>query len=156
MREAVVLIGHGGAQRRPRELLMELRRPRGALRTPLGAHEREPTIRCATAAPPRDRSLPPRPRRAGAAPPRAWRCARQVVHNEFCAPSVANAVDDLVGRGWTRIVLLTTMVTPGGSHAERDIPQHVDAARRHPGIDYLWPLDLERVAELIAAHVERP
>jgi sirohydrochlorin cobaltochelatase len=81
-----------------------------------------------------------------------------LAYNEFCAPSVEDAIADLVAQGATRITLLTTMFTRGGSHAESEIPELVHLARaRHPGveIEYAWPFDLARVADFLAAQLAR-
>ena len=78
-------------------------------------------------------------------------------YNEFCRPTIAEAIDDVIRRGATRVVVLPTMMTPGGIHSEHDIPAALEAVRRvHPGmtIDYLWPFNLEAVATLLAAHVK--
>ena len=78
-------------------------------------------------------------------------------YNEFCRPTIAEAIAGVIGQGATRVVVLPTMMTPGGVHSERDIPNTLEAVRRmHPGvtIDYLWPFDLKAVAALLAAHVK--
>jgi sirohydrochlorin cobaltochelatase len=75
---------------------------------------------------------------------------------ELASPSVEEAIDALVASGVTRIRAFTTMITRGGSHAEHDIPALLERARaKHPAvaIDYVWPLDLDRVAELFIAHI---
>ena len=79
-----------------------------------------------------------------------------VGYNEFCRPSVAEAVDEVVQRGATRVLVIPSMLTPGGLHAEHDIPRALEAVRRaHPRvtIEYLWPFDLHQVAALLASHV---
>ncbi|MDP3704035.1 MAG: CbiX/SirB N-terminal domain-containing protein, partial [Candidatus Omnitrophota bacterium] len=79
-------------------------------------------------------------------------------YNEFCQPSIAEAIAGVIRQGATRVVVLPTMMTPGGVHSERDIPRALDEVRRaHPGvtIDYLWPFDLASVAQLLAEHVRR-
>jgi sirohydrochlorin cobaltochelatase len=76
-----------------------------------------------------------------------------VAYNEFCAPSIDEAIDALVAEGARHIKLVTTMVTPGGSHAAEEIPAILEAARaRHPAVSlhYAWPFDLDRVADLLA------
>ena len=83
---------------------------------------------------------------------------RRVVeaYNEFCAPSVEDAIATLVEEGADHITLLTTMFTRGGSHAEFEIPEIVEFSRKkYPGIQfhYVWPFDLDRVAEFLASHV---
>jgi sirohydrochlorin cobaltochelatase len=77
-------------------------------------------------------------------------------YNEFCRPTIAEAIETVIRQGATRVVVLPTMLTPGGVHSERDIPRALDDVRRtHPGvpIDYLWPFDLASVAQLLASHV---
>jgi len=77
----------------------------------------------------------------------------EVGYNEFCAPSVSEAIDRAVERGARKIVVLTTMLTPGGQHSEADFRQIVaEAQTRHPGVAivYAWPFDLDRVAALFA------
>jgi sirohydrochlorin cobaltochelatase len=80
-----------------------------------------------------------------------------VAFNEFCAPSVGEAIDTAVRDGALRVDVVTTMFTPGGSHSEREIPELIAAARRsNPGVDirYAWPFDLDRVADFLARHVD--
>lgn len=77
-------------------------------------------------------------------------------YNEFCRPTIAEAVAQVIQRGATRILVIPSMLTPGGVHAERDIPLALQAARHaHPGvtIDYGWPFDLPQVAALFAGHI---
>ena len=79
-------------------------------------------------------------------------------YNEFCRPTIAEAIDEVICQGAARVVVLPTMLTPGGVHSERDIPRALDDVRRaHPdvAIEYLWPFDLASVAELLASHVQR-
>ena len=79
-----------------------------------------------------------------------------VCYNEFCRPSIPEAIDQVIRQGATRVVVIPSMLTPGGVHAERDIPQALAAVRRaHPtiAIQYVWPFDVRQVAELLAQHV---
>ena len=79
-----------------------------------------------------------------------------VGYNEFCRPSIPEAIDHVIRQGATRVVVLSSMLTPGGVHAEQDIPQALAAIRRaHPtvSIQYVWPFDVRHVAALLAQHV---
>ena len=79
-------------------------------------------------------------------------------YNEFCRPTIAEAVGSVLARGATRILVLPSMLTPGGVHSEQDIPRALAALRQaHPtvAIEYVWPFALEEVAALLAAHVAR-
>jgi len=161
--EAVILVGHGGIPTDvPADLVSELkgleaaRRARGG--EPPGAREIE-----------LDRTLRewPRSRRTDpyksgleevleALRPRLGGRRLVQAYNEFYAPSVEEALAALVAEGATRIVLLTTMFTRGGAHAEFEIPRIVAEARKqYPDltIEYVWPFDLARIADFLAAHV---
>ena len=79
-----------------------------------------------------------------------------VAYNEFCRPSIREAIEQAIGQGAGKVLVVPTMMTPGGIHSERDIPQALQEVRRlHPEvvITYLWPFELRQVAELLAAHV---
>ena len=79
-------------------------------------------------------------------------------YNEFCRPSIPEAIGQVIAEGATRVLVLPTMLTPGGVHSEVDIPRTLEAVQRaHPGvaINYLWPYNLSQVAALLASHVER-
>lgn len=73
--------------------------------------------------------------------------------NEFCAPLLDEALDHACGAGADRVVVVTPMMTRGGEHSERDIPEAIDRARaRHPsvGFAYAWPFPPEAVAAFLA------
>jgi sirohydrochlorin cobaltochelatase len=79
-------------------------------------------------------------------------------YNEFCRPTIAEAIGEVIRAGAQRVLVMPTMLTPGGVHSERDIPQALEAVRRqHPAalIEYAWPFDLRHVAELLAGHVRQ-
>lgn len=79
-------------------------------------------------------------------------------YNEFCSPTIAEAIAQVVGQGAARILVIPTMLTPGGIHSEQDIPRAIEKARASHAavsIEYLWPFDLQEVARLLASHVER-
>ncbi len=81
-----------------------------------------------------------------------------VGYNEFCRPSVAEAIEQVLQRGAGRVFVIPSMMTPGGIHSEQDIPRALEAVRAaHPGItiEYLWPFELQQVAALLAAHVSQ-
>jgi len=49
--------------------------------------------------------------------------------NEFCGPSVEDALDHAIARGTQKVVVVTPTMTRGGEHAELDIPAAIKAAR---------------------------
>lgn len=79
-----------------------------------------------------------------------------VGYNEFCRPSIAEAIAQVIAAGATRVLVIPTMLTPGGVHSEVDIPRALEEVRRaHPAvaIEYVWPFDLNAVAALLASHL---
>jgi sirohydrochlorin cobaltochelatase len=77
--------------------------------------------------------------------------------NEFCAPTVDEALEQAVLGGAQRVVVVTPMLTPGGEHAEFDIPQAISRARdSYPTIEfvYAWPIGVERTALFLIEQVK--
>jgi len=80
-----------------------------------------------------------------------------VGYNEFCAPTLDDALDQAATHG-NRVIVVTPMTTRGGEHSEVEIPAAIQRAReRHPeiGIIYAWPLDVAAIAQFLAAQVAR-
>jgi sirohydrochlorin cobaltochelatase len=78
--------------------------------------------------------------------------------NEFCTPSLDDALDQAVMQEADRVIVVTPMMTPGGEHAEIDIPTAIDDARqRHPDVDfrYAWPFDMRDVAKFLREQIAR-
>lgn len=83
-------------------------------------------------------------------------CEVLVGFNEFCAPSVDQALDQATAQNPERVIVLTPMMMPGGKHSEIEIPDSVKAAQtRYPSIqfEYLWPYDLSRLGCFFASEV---
>ena len=81
-----------------------------------------------------------------------------IAYNEFCSPTLEQTVGELVQQGAQRILVIPTMLTPGGLHSEKDIPRSIEKVRRlHPAVsmEYLWPFDLAAVAQLLANQIQR-
>jgi sirohydrochlorin cobaltochelatase len=79
-----------------------------------------------------------------------------VAYNEFCAPTLEDAVSELVSAGARRIAVVPSMLTPGGVHSEIEIPETLAALRaRFPDVElcYAWPFDPDAVAELLALQI---
>ena len=79
-------------------------------------------------------------------------------YNEFCRPSTDEVIGQAIREGAARILVIPSMLTPGGVHSEKDIPRSLERLRRqYPqvSIEYVWPFDLQRVATLLATHVKR-
>ncbi len=77
--------------------------------------------------------------------------------NEFCAPSLDEAFDQAATRAADRIVVVTPMMTRGGEHSEKDIPEALEHAKeKYPQIEitYVWPFDVAEVARFLARQIE--
>jgi sirohydrochlorin cobaltochelatase len=56
--------------------------------------------------------------------------------NEFCGPSLDQALDR-AARHAQRVIVMTPMMTRGGEHAEIEIPEAIGRAQeRHPDVDF--------------------
>ncbi len=85
-------------------------------------------------------------------------CKVIVGFNEFCAPSLDEALDQAAAQGADRIVVVTPMMTPGGEHSEEDIPAAIRRAEgRYPGVRfvYAWPFEVDDVARFLGARIEQ-
>lgn len=72
--------------------------------------------------------------------------------NEFCAPTLDEALDQAASKTVQRIVVVTPMMTRGGGHSEKEIPTAVQRAKeRHPNIHFLyaWPFDEADIARFL-------
>jgi sirohydrochlorin cobaltochelatase len=85
-------------------------------------------------------------------------CPIYVAFNEFCSPSIDEAIASAAARDYARILIVTPMLTRGGDHAEVEIPSAVDGARkRFPNTHfiYCWPFDSHDIANFLATQIRR-
>ena len=165
MKEATILIGHGGvASDIPRDLVSELKTLEGERMRSGGGpmSKREAELDAKVRNWPRTPETDPYKfgleRVASALRVRLGTERVKIAYNEFCAPSIEDAVATLVDDGVERIHFITTMFTPGGSHSEYEIPQILEELReRYPKVDliYAWPFDLDEAAQFLANQLER-
>ena len=83
--------------------------------------------------------------------------ALKTAYNEFCYPTIEEAVEELAAENVSKIILVTTMITRGGSHSEREIPEELDGLRnkfKNIDIKYAWPFDMDTFALFLATHVK--
>ena len=77
--------------------------------------------------------------------------------NEFCAPTLDEALDQAAAQAG-KIIVATPMMTRGGEHSEAEIPETVRRAQaRHPNVEfkYAWPLDVTAIAQWLAGQITR-
>lgn len=165
VKEAVVLIGHGSAATdTPRPLVAELKRLEGERQarreSVMGAREAEldKQVREWPRTPQNDAYKAGVEEIARALAPRLGGRKLVTAYNEFCAPSVEDAIEALVREGCGRVTLISTMYTRGGIHAECEIPGIVlDARKKYPGVsfEYAWPFPADAIADFLAQQLAR-
>lgn len=145
MKKAVVLIGHGGV-------------PKDFPRDKIGRPEFEDEIRNWPRTPQNDPFCFGMKAIAAKLEPKFQNAKLVLAYNEFCGPSIEQAVKDLVAENFQDIKLLTTMFTPGGVHSEVEIPEIIEALRiQYPSVkfSYPWPFDLDQVANFLYQSTNR-
>lgn len=78
--------------------------------------------------------------------------------NEFCNPSLDDALNEAISKGAEKLIVVTPMMTPGGGHSEVEIPAAIKRAQeQHPGVEihYAWPFNLADVSEFLAAQIDK-
>lgn len=77
--------------------------------------------------------------------------------NEFCNPSIIEALTTAIAENYTQLFVITPMMTPGGEHSEHDIPHAIEKVKKeHPEvtITYVWPFELQEVAEFLVEQLK--
>ena len=159
---AVILIGHGGLPSDiPKEVVEDFKKVhkhRIQTGTPITSKEKEleSAIRNWTRSPATDPYKYGLEKLAAHLAPQLEDYILMTAYNEFCYPSIEQAADVLAEKGVTQVILVTTMITPGGSHSEKEIPEEVEALRlKYPNVNYqyAWPYDLGIFSNLLADHI---
>lgn len=163
-KQGVILVGHGGIPKDcPQDLVTRLKRleaQRRAAKQPPSAEELEldMKIRRWPRVPSTDPYQSGLEAVASRLQPKLNGILFGLAYNEFCVPTLEEAVEHLIGQGATEITVATTMFTPGGAHSEIEIPEILDHLRqKHPGVAlrYAWPFDLESIANTLAEQIQR-
>lgn len=163
-KQAAILVGHGvPASDTPRSLVTEFKTLEAQRRARKGpVSDREAELDRTLREWPRTRETDPYQwglqRLAGHLRSRLDGRRLEVAYNEFCSPSLREAIAGLVSDGYLDIILMPTMFTPGGLHSEIEIPEMVASERaRHPDLRlaYAWPFDLDHVAQFLYDHMHR-
>jgi sirohydrochlorin cobaltochelatase len=162
-KKAVMLIGHGGlpSDIPPKvvENFMKIHKQRVRTKAPITTQEKEleSTIRNWERTSESDPYKAGLEKLASCLAPQLKGFSLKTAYNEFCYPSIEQAADELVEDGINKIILITTMVTPGGSHSEQEIPEEIeDLRKKYPdtNFEYAWPYDLKIFASLLSGHVK--
>ena len=160
----VVLVGHGGIPKDcPGELVTKLKRleaQRRAAGNPMSheEHELDQKIRRWPRTPETDPYQAGLESLAARLKPLLHGARFSTAYNEFCTPTLGEAIEQQIADGATDVTVISTMFTPGGSHSEYEIPEEMAELRRnHPGVTltYAWPFDLDKVAEMLCEHLGR-
>ncbi len=164
MNRAIVLVGHGGVPKDcPHELvrtLKQLEAQRRAAGKRMSQEEREldQKIRRWPRTPKTDPYKQGLEALAAQLRPLLKRDRLAIAYNEFCAPTLEEAVEELIKDGVWDITVVSSMFTAGGSHAEIEIPETVNELKHaHPNaaIRYAWPFDQQLVAGMLATHLKQ-
>ena len=164
MKRAIVLVGHGGVPKDcPHDLVRKLKQleaQRRAVGKPMSLEEQEldQKIRRWPRTPQNDPYKGGLETLADQLRPLLNGDRLAIAYNEFCVPTLEEAVEELIKEGTKDITVVSSMFTAGGSHAEIEIPETVDALKRaYPGItiSYAWPFDTSLVAGMLANHLEQ-
>ena len=163
-KKGIILVGHGGIPKDyPGDLVSKLKRleaQRRAAGQPMSAEELELDTKIRTW----PRTPESDPYQAGLEAlgaqmkPLLNGALFTLAYNEFCGPTLHQAVEDLIKQGAQTITIVSTMFTPGGSHSEYEIPEELEELRKHhPGVtlNYAWPYDRRKVAQMLMEHIAR-
>lgn len=77
--------------------------------------------------------------------------------NEFCFPSLDEAFEQAVKLNPEKIIVITPMMTRGGEHSEKDIPEAIERAeKKNPGIEfsYVWPFNINNIVKFLAEQIK--
>ncbi|MCZ6800896.1 MAG: CbiX/SirB N-terminal domain-containing protein [Nitrospirae bacterium] len=164
IKKGIVLVGHGGIPKDyPGDLVTKLKRleaQRRAAGQPMSAEELELDTKIRTW----PRSPESDPYQAGLEAlgaqmrPMVNGALFALAYNEFCGPTLAEAIQDLITQGTQSITIVSTMFTPGGSHSEHEIPRELEELRQqHPGVTlhYAWPYNLTQVSKMLVEHINQ-
>ena len=160
----VILVGHGGIPRGyPGDLVTKLKRlemQRRAGKQPMSQEEQEldQKIRLWPRTPETDPYQAGLENLATHLKPLLKGAHFSTAYNEFCTPTLSEAIEQQISEGAQNITVISTMFTPGGSHSEYEIPEELAELReKHPGVtlNYAWPFDLGKVAKMLNEHIKQ-
>lgn len=161
-KKGVILVGHGGIPKDlPRDIVIRfkgLESSRKKIGGPPSEEERklENRIRSWPRSPENDPYQAGLESLAESLRPLLSGAGLVLAYNEFCAPTLEDAVEEMVRAEVVEITVLPSMLTPGGVHSEVEIPETLEKLRKQfPKISfrYIWPFDMDRVAGMLRDHI---
>ncbi|MEM4288859.1 MAG: CbiX/SirB N-terminal domain-containing protein [Nitrososphaerota archaeon] len=80
-----------------------------------------------------------------------------IAFNEFCKPTLLEALKEACKSDVDVIVVSTVMLTRGGHHSEDEIPSTIEEARLscEKPIIYVWPIDPRDTALFLLGQIEK-
>lgn len=81
-----------------------------------------------------------------------------VGYNEFCSPTLEEALEKAASQTPDNIVVITPMMTRGGEHSEIDIPAAIERTKKKfkkMHIKYIWPFETIDIAKFLADQIRR-
>jgi sirohydrochlorin cobaltochelatase len=78
--------------------------------------------------------------------------------NEFCAPTLDEALERAAARKAGKVIVVTPMMTRGGEHSAVDIPEAIRRAQqKFPSqkIIYAWPFPVDDIARFLSSQIAR-
>ena len=162
-KKAVILVGHGGLPSdMPSEMVEKFMRVhKGRIKAggPITEHEIEldTSIRKWKRTPENDPYKTGLESLASHMEPMLKGHILKTAYNEFCYPAIEDAVGELAIENVSKIIIVTTMITRGGSHSEKEIPEELNTlCSKHPNIDiqYAWPFDMDIFALFLTTHIK--
>ena len=164
VQKGIILVGHGGIPKGyPQDLVTKLKRleaQRRAAGLPMSEeeHKLDQKIRNWPRTPETDPYQAGLEKLATHLKPLLDGTRFSTAYNEFCTPTLSEAIEKQIAEGVQDITIVSTMFTPGGSHSELEIPEELAELRKnHPGVTltYAWPYDLGKVSEMLTAHIKK-
>ncbi|MBY9013001.1 MAG: hypothetical protein KGD70_11570 [Candidatus Lokiarchaeota archaeon] len=77
--------------------------------------------------------------------------------NEFCSPSLDEAFEESLQLTPDKIIVITPMMTQGGEHSEKDIPEAIERAKKKnhtTEFSYVWPFNINKIAAFLAEQIK--
>jgi sirohydrochlorin cobaltochelatase len=163
IKQAVILVGHGGLPKDiPQQVVesfMKINKQRIRSGAAITSQEKEleSTIRNWERTPESDPYKTGLENLASYMEPNLDGYILKTAYNEFCYPSIETAVDELSQENISKIVIVTTMITAGGSHSEVEIPEELkELNSKYPDIDfqYAWSFGMDSFALFFTDHIK--